>query len=78
MVEFPEITRIIAETHQSSLLRVLQARFGEVPVDLQRQIQSVKEPPRLEEMMVTAATSPDLVSFRAHLTLRRPSSASHA
>ncbi len=68
MVEFPLMKEIWAEAQQRSILRVLNARFKSVAPDIEKDLQQVSEPARLDELIDWAVSCPELPAFRTKLT----------
>ena len=56
------------ETAQQDIVTVLEARFGEVPVDLAEEIESIDDEKQLRGLVRLAASCPDLDAFRNGVT----------
>jgi len=56
------------ETARQDIVTVLEARFGEVPVDLAEKIESIADERQLRGLVRLAASCPDLDAFRNGLT----------
>lgn len=56
------------ETAQQYIVTVLEARFGEVPVDLAEEIESITDEKQLKCLVRSAASCPDLQAFRNVVT----------
>jgi hypothetical protein len=54
-----------AEAQQQSVLRVLRARFGELPLDVVQRVASMRETEPLDAWLERAATAPSLAAFLA-------------
>ena len=66
-----EKTRITArETAHQYIVTVLEARFGEVPVDLAEEIESIDDEKQLRGLVRSAGSCPDLEAFRNSMTRR--------
>lgn len=70
-IESPLIREILTEnttqTMQQNILQVLEGRLGSVPEDLAARIGAIKAKPKLDKLLLLAATCPDLETFRAQL-----------
>ena len=49
------------------ILKILEGRFGTVPPDVAARLPAVQDASRLQDLIVQAATCPDLEAFRAQL-----------
>jgi hypothetical protein len=58
-----------AEVRVETILRVLQYRFGEVPVEVQEAVRATRDPQRLERLLEGAARCADQHEFRTRLGL---------
>jgi len=72
MLEVPFLDEIVmekaCETARLDIMTVLEARFGEVPVDLAEEIESIDAEKQLRGLVRLAASCPDLDAFRNGLT----------
>lgn len=72
MLEIPFLDEIVMEktreTARLDIMTVLEARFGEVPVDLAEEIESIDAEKQLRGLVRLAASCPDLDAFRNGLT----------
>jgi hypothetical protein len=68
MIESPLLREYEAETVQRAVLRVLRARFQDVPAELQERVFAIKELGRLEPLLEIGACCPDLAAFQAELS----------
>lgn len=68
MLEVPFLDEIVmekaCETARQDVVTVLEARFGEVPVDLAEEIESVDDEKQLRGLVRLAASCADLEAFR--------------
>ena len=53
------------EGRQDSILDLLEARFGQVPVEVARRVRDIHDSARLQQLLKTAKDCPDLVTFQA-------------
>jgi hypothetical protein len=71
MIESPLIKEIVAEakaeTKHNDILRVLRARLGPLPHDVDPLLRGVSDLQKLDELLDFAAQCPDLETFRAKL-----------
>jgi hypothetical protein len=71
MIESPSIQEIIDQTMQKMahryILRVLEARFGQLPAEVSEEVNAVSEEDQLQDLLDFAVLCPDLASFRARL-----------
>jgi hypothetical protein len=58
------------KTRREDLLQFLSGRFGEIPQDLQVQLQSISDLERFNSLNRMAGTCPDLEAFRLELANR--------
>ena len=76
MLEIPFLDEIVMEktretarvTAHQYIVTVLEARFGEVPVDLAEEIESIDDEKQLRGLVRLAASCPDLDAFRNGVT----------
>jgi hypothetical protein len=61
------IREIVAAKGQKDILRVLQARFGPVPPELEAEVKTLCDVSVLDAAIELAASSPDLEHFAAEL-----------
>lgn len=61
------VTENIRATVQQNILAVLEARFGEVPGDVAEPIRSIVDEGRLNALVRSAASCPDLEAFRMEI-----------
>ena len=57
-----------AEASQDSIIRILEARFGEVPASIGETVRTVTNTDRLEWLIATAATTKSLETFEKELS----------
>ena len=69
MVEFPLMKKMWAQAQQRDILRILSARFKSVAPDIEKELQGVNEPDRLDDLIDWAASCPDLPAFRTKLSI---------
>jgi hypothetical protein len=67
MLDSPLVQEILADTTRKDLLIILEARFGSVPEHLSSRLHAVTGLEKLDELIVPAATYPDLEAFAALL-----------
>jgi hypothetical protein len=67
MIESPLIKEIVAESRQEDIVRVLQARFGPVPLETTTRLRKIQSEKKLNDLIAHAALCPDLESFRERL-----------
>jgi hypothetical protein len=60
------------QSGQDSLLRVLAARFAEVPLEIATAVQAIQDRVRLERLLVWSVRCADLEAFRDRLPAARP------
>ena len=69
IVESPLLKEILEdvrqEGRQDSILDLLEARFGEVPVEVARRVRDIHDSARLQQLLKVAKDCPDLVTFQA-------------
>jgi hypothetical protein len=70
MIESPVLRRLLQETRQESILRVLVARFRMEDPDIKAELNTVYDDERLDELLDLAVTCPDLDSFCQQLLTR--------
>jgi hypothetical protein len=68
MIESPVLQRLLRETRQEDIVRVLVARFRIAAPDVEAELNSINDDDRLNELVDLAATCPDLDSFRKQLS----------
>ena len=71
MIESPLLREIEArgriEAHVADIIRVLEARFGEVPEETRARLTGIQDEPLLEDLVGRAARCNDLSAFRSYL-----------
>ncbi len=71
MAHSPVLREMVREAHcearQNDILRVLAARFGDVPDDLAAALRAVTDDARLDGLLEWAARCPELSAFQARL-----------
>jgi hypothetical protein len=67
MIESPVLQRLIAETRRKDILAFLAARFGPPAEDLRAALQIIEDETKLDELVESAASCPDLEAFRARI-----------
>jgi hypothetical protein len=67
IIESPLIQEIVREDRQTTILDILQAKFGSVPADVTARVRAIQDGQQLRSLNVTAATCSDLDAFRAQL-----------
>ena len=74
MLEVPFLDEIVmekaCETVRQDIVTVLEARFGEVPVDLAEEIESIDDEKQLRGLVRSAGSCPDLEAFRDAIARR--------
>lgn len=69
MIESPLIQELMAEQKRQDIVEFLEGRFGMAPPEVVLAIQSIKDVPRLKELIRLASQCPDLGAFRSHVIL---------
>jgi hypothetical protein len=69
MIESPLIQELMAEQKQQDIVEFLEGRFGKAPSEVVLAIQSIKDVPRLKELIRLASQCPDLGAFRSRVIL---------
>jgi len=71
MIESPLIQELLTEntvkTRRLDIARLLTARFGTLPPELQAELRAITDERKLEELIPYTIQSPDLAAFRAKL-----------
>ena len=71
MIESPVLKRFldegVAAARREDILTVLTARFGPPSEEVRTALQTIEGQSRLEELVKTAASCPDLEAFRGQL-----------
>jgi hypothetical protein len=67
MLESPLIRDLLAENTQEAILKFLRARFGGVPLEVEKRLRRYKSEKRLNDLVEYAATCRDLKAFREKL-----------
>lgn len=67
MFESPLIREILAQARHRDILQVLEIRFGPIPPDLARLIQTVEAETKLDKLVDLTVGCPDLETFRIQL-----------
>jgi hypothetical protein len=67
MIESPLIQEIVADQMHKAILRVLQKRLGLVPSDIPIMLQPFQQEAEWVELLLLAASCPDLETFQEHL-----------
>jgi hypothetical protein len=71
MIESPVLQELFAEreaeTRRKDILKFLTVRFGPLPEDLKAALQTIEDGTKLDELVESAASCPDLGVFRARL-----------
>jgi hypothetical protein len=72
MIESPLIQELVDEALlsqlQKAILRILKARFGDVPADISARIEAKQELDELEALVDASATAPSLEAFKERLS----------
>jgi hypothetical protein len=71
MIESPLLREIEArgrmQAHVADILRLLHARFGEVPEEIRARLSGIQDETALEDLVMSTHHCPDLRSFRTQL-----------
>jgi hypothetical protein len=67
MIESPLVNEIVAEKLQKAIVRLLERRFGEVPLDVTTRLRPIRGEETLMELNAYAGMCPDLEAFRTRL-----------
>jgi hypothetical protein len=67
MIDSPLIVELISKRIHRLILGILEDRFGAVPADIVRAIETVTDDERLQALNTLAARCPDLEAFRAQV-----------
>lgn len=67
MIESPVLRRFLAEARHEDILMVLTTRFGPPSEDVRAALQTIESKSKLDELLKSAASCPDLEAFRARL-----------
>jgi hypothetical protein len=67
MSEFPLIQKFIAETMHKDIVRVLKARFGDIPEAVAARLRRIRKEERLDALLDYAAVCTDLQAFQRRL-----------
>ena len=71
MIESPVLQEFlreaVVECTREDILRCLAARFGPVPQDVAPALERIQDEARLDELIASAVTCPDLDAFRTRL-----------
>ena len=68
MIDSPLIREIVAENTQNDIVKVLRARFDEVPEEIVERLRKVSAERKLSTLIKHAAQCPNLASFRKRLS----------
>jgi hypothetical protein len=64
MIESPVLVKMMAERAHKMILAVLKGRFGSVPRDVTKHLNSILDEEKLTALNLLAATCPDMAAFR--------------
>lgn len=64
MIESPVLQELMAEHGQKYIVRILEKRFGAVPVDIRERLRSVRDDERLDQLVDQAVVCETLDEFR--------------
>jgi hypothetical protein len=67
MIESPLIQELMAQRGHKDIVRVLAARFGSVPPEIEAAVRAIQDESRLDALLDGAALCPDLEAFRQRL-----------